>query len=221
MSHNTEEDMTKKKVFIGSAKNIKGIVIDTFVGVLVLFVVVSFVAVVFVSRATKTRVSSNLPQLLHPRELAQNVFTQFFSQVTRPKPGNCLVVEEQYCNGKAIPSKDGKYPIVAVVFNAPAGAPVFMPFDGYILPASVGKNKHEGVTIYVSPDGTLQKATDVFTMYPVANIISVGKVIKGAKIAEATSTQVDKMPAGYTLGAVVPTGELSRANILLEPLLTQ
>jgi len=58
------------------------------------------------------------------------------------KPGNCLVLEQQYCSqGKLVDWKDPNGTTYKfVVFNLPKGTPILAPFKGDFYPNPTGEN---------------------------------------------------------------------------------
>ncbi len=58
------------------------------------------------------------------------------TQLTEPRPGRCLVLEEKYCQ-KAEPAYYKNDQLVMIGFRLPAGTPVFAPFAGTLANSSV------------------------------------------------------------------------------------
>ncbi|MCL4406468.1 MAG: hypothetical protein M1586_01185 [Patescibacteria group bacterium] len=135
-----------------------------------------------------------------------------------PKPGVCLLVEEKYCSKAEFLYVEGvKDPILG--FDIPAGAPVFAPIDGNLIPIFSENpddvaNPYRGVLLrhFVVPNSTIGLISVNIIANPLKNINPNSEVRKGDVLGYAPEAMTN-ISGGHNLIVSIENQALTSGTV--------
>jgi hypothetical protein len=141
-----------------------------------------------------------------------NIFFErlkFVFDFLKPKPGDCLIVEQKYCQDVELISNPMSPDGVVAAFKLPKGTTLFSPVDGIYSEASFNLIKGEpdnsgttypGATILVSKDGNFLTAEGIYSLIYFGDKKKTDKpeIKKGEVLGTVSDKNVDYF-GGYNL----------------------